>query len=420
MGASSRSPFRRASRKASTNVSGIEPLERRTLLSAAWSTALNDPTQTDVRGMAADHQGNVYSTGLSSTGVTAIREQAAGTTTWTTILQNGSQYHAIATDPAGNLFVGGADSSSHWVVMEKRAGQSGFSVVDSPSLSQASWASCVGLATDSAGDVYAIGGYRVTTVTKKTSTTTQYSIVRKLTLTSTGFSASTVYQISGPVTTSPSTLIAFQGVTSIDAGNSAGVYVVGRDNSGNWETLKSSNGGTAWSQVDSGHDTSASLYPPSVVGDLAGNVFVAGFDSNSSDWTVRKSSNGGASWTADDDYKYPGSLYSHSFGMGTDLAGNVYVVGQVQITGVGRHGVIRTNAGGSWSTVDDVSGMYWAFTVDSSGTLYAGGSNTTGSLIRCAPGPAPLAPAAAFSSMQIADVTDPFDDILHPHKHRRG
>ena len=402
----------------------VESLESRTLLSAAWTTVSNN-IQLNVDSMAADKMGNIYAADhLAST----IRKSSDAGASWSVIAQAGTStlFYSLATDAVGNLFVGAsvqATDGRHWRVFEQPVGQSGLTVVDDVPAGE-----CTDLATDSAGDVYAIGRITVTTAGKGGKTTTYQTVRRRLV----GESAfSTVDQATG---------INFNAVTAIDGGASAGVYVTGMAN-GKWTVRKSVNAGQTWSVVDqyaypTPSGTTVYNEPAAVVGDLSGNIFVAGtareytvigYTRNhtpiyrpDNHWLVRKSSNGGATWSNSDDFQLmvPGATLAHA--MGTDLAGNVYVVGEA-FDSTANHALIRTNAGGAWATVDNYTGSdgefaeYLAFTADSNGNLYAGGAENNGWLIRSAAGAAPpVASASAFSSFSIGgnSIRQETDEIL--------
>jgi hypothetical protein len=136
-------------------------------------------------------------------------------------------------------------------------------------------------------------------------------------------------------------------------------------------------------------------------------------------WYMRSSSNGGASWTNHDVYPASASTSApDAFGVTTDQSGNAYVAGSFA-----ERAIVRTNAGGSWSTSDDFqlfAGQYSAANCmarDSAGTVYFGGVADQGPpdytahwIVRS------MSPAAAhgiaggggsiFADSQIADSND--------------
>ncbi len=97
-----------------------------------------------------------------------------------------------------------------------------------------------------------------------------------------------------------------------------------------------------------------------------------------------------------------------------------YFAGLYVIGSLDTQAVIRTNAGGSWSTSDDYAGAagtslaYNAFTVDSNGNLYAGGNDTYSgappTFVRSMSAPAPASTSTAtslFSQTPIVSQTNP-------------
>src|SRR6476661_6448036 len=64
----------------------LEPLERRTLLSAAWSTVDRNPNGLYLWNMTADKAGNVYLVGSGFDGGETLEKKASGSSDWTTIL----------------------------------------------------------------------------------------------------------------------------------------------------------------------------------------------------------------------------------------------------------------------------------------------------------------------------------------------
>jgi hypothetical protein len=428
----SHTPLNDSNRRSSRFLVLVEALEPRSLLSGEWSTV--DSAGNWVSGMVADRSGNVYVSGWGPDPVEGedkpwgIRQKSSDSTEWTTIYADPNvDISGVATDAAGNVFAcgmgWGPDGQMTWVTLERPAGRSEFSVIDSFVGGE-----CLGIATNAAGDVYAVGPQFVRTTTTKgnrtTTTTTSYSIARKLAAGQSAFG--TVYRTSmGNLnfwTERPGSH-----VTVIDGGPSAGVYLVGTstNETPSWRVLKSADGGVNWSQVDA-----ASGIPTAVAGDSAGNLYVAGTTRTSTivgydpktrkpiyrqvaHWTVRKSGNGGASWSIDDDYQLSSVKDATAYALGTDAAGNVYA-GGFAIDAAGQyHAVMRSQAGGAWSTVDDYAGpaetTYTAFAADAvTGTLYAGGSAYWESaFIRSAPGPIPsVIHPETFSTILLVDEGD--------------
>jgi hypothetical protein len=457
----------------------VDPLESRRLMSGSWNTVYSDPSASWVPGLAADHNGNVYGISNTDSGsyvgntwvpnyTSTVMKETAGQ--WTKVLsQSNAAFDALTVDGAGNAFIGGstisADGSQHWAIWELPAGTSTLSLIDTSSSKEAG---AFGIGVDSAGDVYADGTQTVTTTTTTTShgktttttTNTVYDIIRKLVPTIGGFSGATLYQnieyLNGSVTFDTGVA---NNLSVIDSGPSAGVYVVGTDyslssdhsrNVDHWDVLKSSDDGATWSLVDhfnSDPNLPASAY--AVTGDGLGNVYVAGTSNEKvltgytytttkvkgqivttatphynyfDHWIVRSSATGNSgSWSTSDDFLASGVIDSYPYAIGADPAGNIYVAGGNLNPGANSGStVLRTNAGGSWSTSDTFDGPsgsqqeYAAFAADSEGNLFAGGGgldavgNYTGAFIRSMPvsTPAPAAPTTnLFSTSAISSST---------------
>jgi hypothetical protein len=149
--------------------SHFEPLEAPTLLSGEWST--EDTSGDWTTGMAADQAGNIYVAGAAEDAAgnqrSVVRQRSSGAAEWTTILEDAGLYIAgVARDDADNVFAcgeGGAGTgASTWVVLKWPAGHAQFSVIDD---FQPRNPVCQGLATDPAGNVFAIGTASVQTTT---------------------------------------------------------------------------------------------------------------------------------------------------------------------------------------------------------------------------------------------------------------
>ena len=115
----------------------------------------------------------------------------------------------------------------------------------------------------------------------------------------------------------------------------------------NWIIRKGTNLGSTWQTV-------ATFVPPYAVppgslapqdlnalrADAAGNLYAAGIMSH---WIVMKGANQGANWSLSDD----ATSYANAWGLGLDLAGNIYAVGFAgpsTILGLGGHWIVRKGA----------------------------------------------------------------------------
>jgi hypothetical protein len=189
------------------------------------------------------------------------------------------------------------------------------------------------------------------------------------------------------------------------------VYVVGTGLTNNWTIRKSTDGGGTWNTVDSIAGNGAAT---AIAGDGAGNIYAVGKLSISGayHWYVRESGNG-TSWATVDDYEVPTSTNSAAYAVGFDLVGNAYVVGSGGDSSGVLHHIVRSNAGGTWTTVSDLqspgsSAAFNGITVDPNGVIYTASRvlDQTGTAfywtIQDTQGPTPS--ALAFSA-QAASVT---------------
>lgn len=303
----------------------------------------------EVNGLAFDSLGNLYSSGTLYSPCTKtscpgsqwyIRMSSDAGASWTTM--NLFQYTtgkscgagSIAADLSGNIFVVGTASDAngvhHWVVRKgANAGQTWSSVDDLPS------AGALGIGFVPNVGLFAVGQMSTTIKSKNSSTTTSSWLVRR----------------------------------SLD-------------------------GGSTWSTVDL-------LQPPagygadgySVVGDVSGNVYVAGnttilvgtgrTSTYVSEWLVRRSSDGGNSWSTVDAFSYVSGKSSVLSAIGKDSVGNPVVTGTGTDSSGNQHWLVRRLIQGTWQTVDDYQlapGQKGAFgsgvVTDAAGNLLVtGGAN---------------------------------------------
>lgn len=378
----------------------IEPLEGRRLLS--WTTVddfvqpLADPqaefpeTYAIPSDMAADSSGGVYVAGESwdysfypdDRGYALLRYKSgsgSGFQTIASVQSTGTfiaKFYGVATAPDESVYLcglkgyAGGSLQRIWKGSWDASGTT-FSLAEVDSQSTTSFRD---ITVDGAGNAFALGQYTA-------NNGAVHWVVRKQTAGQGAFVTVNDYVYSNSTSTYPSA------ITAIRSGPNAGVYVVGNA-AGRWLVRKSSNAGTTWSTVDAFQlepSTNAPAAATAITADDNGTLHVVGRASVRVQtggtvrkpiysffhrWYMRSSSNGGSSWTNHD--VYPGSAGTPT-AVTTDLAGNTYVAGTVN-----SRGIVRTNAGGSWSTSDDAQ-VYadgqenTCMTRDAEGTVYVGG-----------------------------------------------
>ena len=398
----------------------IESLESRRLMS--WST-VEDIRDARYDAMTADASGNLYAAGRArdDAGVVhgIMREKAAGssswTTTWDVVPSLVSGITDIEVNAAGDVYLAGT-AGSNWAIARRAAGSADFTIVDQFAGSPQD------MTIDAAGNVFAVGWVAVAATTKN-KPASSYWTVRKQMGGAGAFVTVDSFRYSG-------TNSGANGVTNIAEGSAAGIYVVGY---GGAETTdpglrhlvrKSTNGGVTWSTVDdftyqSGQGSAAFA----VSGDGKGNVYVAGHAYTSTGkgfkgtivrtlFVVRKSATGNTgSWLLDDvcDVGQGGGCVPNA--IGADLDGKMYVVGdRSDFTDNSPSQITRTNASGTWQTVDQLASgsQGFDFAKDLSGNLYTAGYASDAGVLHAIvrSSPAVNSPTTATFSSQPASSRD--------------
>jgi hypothetical protein len=170
-----------------------------------------------------------------------------------------------------------------------------------------------------------------------------------------------------------------------------GLFVVGGQNSSLiWSVRRSLDGGATWSTVDAPFAGRAS----GACSDSQGNVYVVGVASGQ--WVVRRSTDGGNTWLSVDQI-----ANAIGEGIGRDSAGNPVAVGEANdAQGVSHWSVRRPDSSGVWQTIDDYqlapgygSGAFGVVTDVAGNLLVVGGAsdaaNTGHWIVRRLPSAAP-------------------------------
>jgi hypothetical protein len=370
----------------------VELLEPRALLSGTWTTVdqfqLAPGVDTAGGGIAADAAGNVYvfaeASGADGVRHAIIREKRSGGDHWETVLDYASSsdtvFSGFAVSSSGAVYVCGNQAQAggpRGFVLERRAGQADFAVVDRFEDALNSMYSEV--AVDAAGNVFVCG---TATIEDSPGSSWGHWLVRERPAGGDAFQTVDLFQDYYPGASA---------VAAVDGGPAAGVYVVGNgvqndlpQGGRDWLVRRSTDGGQTWSDVDTFKPSTGFGFVVDVAGDVAGNVYVAGQSSDSTrqHWIVRRSPSGNpGTWSVDDDYRPAG--IANVGNVGVDPAtGTVYATGTYQENGfTPRVAIVRAKPpGGAWQTVDTFQlapgKATWAGEVgaDPAGNVYVAGA----------------------------------------------
>ena len=376
-----------------------------------WTKQLGSSGLDSANGITIDSSGNVYVTGVTFGGLDwntsagandlfVVKYNSSGTKQWTEQLGSASSDFAngVATDSSGNVYVvgvtyGGLDGNSN-------EDNSDLFVVKYNSSGTKQWTKqygtdrydeARGVATDSSGNVYVVGGTKGNLNGISNSGRTDAFVIK--------FNSSDTKQWTKKLGTWQNDLA--NGVATDSSGN---FYVTGftyQDMDGNTSAgnadffvVKYNSSGTKqWTEQ---LGTPSSDAANAVATDSSGNVYVAGVTygvlgdqnkGNSDLFVVKYNSSGTKQWVEKQNGTEQNGtdMWDEARGVVTDSSGNVYVVGGTKgskLNGVSKAGmteafVIKYNSSGKrqWTKLLGTwrKDFANAVAIDSSGNIYVAG-----------------------------------------------
>ena len=328
-----------------------------------WTKQLGSSGRDSANGISIDSSGNIYVTGMTFGGLDwntsagandlfVVKYNSSGTKEWTKQLGSASTDTAngVATDSSGNVYVAGdtyggldgntnEDNADLFVVKYDSSGTKQWT----KQLGTGEYDEARGVATDTSGNVYLVGGTKGRLNGKSNSGRTDIFVIK--------YNSSGTRKWTKLLGTAQNDLA--NGVSIDSSGN---IYVAGvtyknldgNTNAGNADlfVVKYNSSGTKkWTKQ---LGTSGRDHARGVATDSSGNVFVAGdtyggLDGNTNAgyndlFVVKYDSSGAKQWTK----QLGTSSTDLANGVATDPSGNVYVTG-------GTYGGLdgNTNTGGS-------------------------------------------------------------------------
>ena len=313
-----------------------------------WTKQLGSSGRDSANGITIDSSGNVYVTGVTFGGLDwntsagandlfVVKYNSSGTKEWTEQLGSASTdtANAVATDSSGNVYLagvtyGGLDGNSNednadlFVVKYSSSGTKQWT----KQLGTGEYDEARGVATDSSGNVYLVGGTKGRLNGISNSGRTDVFVIK--------FNSSGTRQWTKPLGTAQNDLA--NGVSIDSSGNFYVAGVTYKDLDGNtsagsadlFVAKYNSSGTKQWTKQ---LGTSGRDHARGVATDSSGNVFVAGdtyggLDGNTNAgyndlFVVKYNSSGTKQWTK----QLGTSSTDLANGVATDSSGNVYVVG---------------------------------------------------------------------------------------------
>lgn len=426
---------RQIERRTNTTSSCVmEAVERRVMMSgtvvndyqmAPGKNAQNTEIVEDAAGNLFTASGAIDAAGGHHALVRQGTRQADGSISWasvpvidyslaprSTLAGPQSSFKDLLIDPAsGDLYAAGQAldpaGGTDWVVVKRSAANGAVSVVDDYRYPDGKSAYAVSMAQDASGTIF-VGGVA-----------SGRWIVRQLKANDPAFLTVQDFVYAGATTN-------LEGVVAAPTG----VYVSGFG-SGHWLTQRGVDngaGGVAWTTVDdfkADPNFSSAAYGAAV--DSAGRVYAVGTARKATgpmkrgvipsvaQWTVRRTTNAGGTWSTIDRFQVSAntSLAHSAESLGTDPAGNLYVVGYGPGADNVHHAVVRTARadGTGWVTIDDwqlvrgKSAFATGFLADRTGALYSVGNAVDGANVRHAIVRRTNPPAGVSTTSSTAPIT---------------
>jgi hypothetical protein len=283
----------------------------------------------------------------------------------------------------GALAGGGLSGTGYtWITRMSPRGGTSWSTVDTYTYPGGSQAVNIATTTDSLGNIYCGGwGLNIPAGSISIPAGSQHSIVRK-----SSNAGETWITVDDYIPTGATGAQCHGMGTDLLGNIYALIWLYTTSSATTWIVRKSTDQGATWNTVDSYifPGGSGANQPIGMTVDSAGNIYVLGqsqISSGSFQWVTRKSPDNGTTWTTVDIFQYQSGQSAGPSGITVDNAGNIYTVGYGTTSTSARYWIVRqsTNQGATWATVDNylytggVSSWAQAACKDSLGNVYVGG-----------------------------------------------
>lgn len=365
-----------------------------------WSTIQDFSTSgnhAEATAILITTSGTIYVAGwigISGTERWVVQKSLNYGNTWITVRDfsfvtgTNSFLSAMTFNSLGQMYLVGTEVDnnklSHWKIKKSLDGGSTFMTVNDFNYNVGENSTGVSLITDTNGNIYSIG-------TGRDSVNGSFHwLTRKSTDNGNTWIIADDYLLDIYADAQPS------GIYINETGT---IFVVGSGYDGSWNNhwvvRKSNDGGATWStvrnfQLENNNDAQANA----VIGDIFGNVYVAGhaWDTSrtKSHWLIQKTADGGASWTSIHNFQYDSGGISEPLSIHVDPARNILVSGSGTDTNSTSHWLIlkSSNFGLNWTVMSDFNysngqdSVAKIITSDNKGSLYVGGEGVEAKALR--------------------------------------